>query len=240
MNKLGFIITAFEQVDLTRQNVDKIRSFVEFAKSPIVVVSTSTRKLGFSDIPDIEFIHFVDAPGNPDSSHKSYPQEYINWHQEFLPQRILHSIAIAANRINSKYVLHLHSDTFWQDEQKLIDEVSFMESNGVLAIGDLAISCENVCSLPKGFHFNPEGMLLNTEFARTIKNMFDYDKGFRSHNYGSIEAMIGQYLHYYISGNNILTYDDMPHEDYNSKVIARCIRGYHGDFGHLNNLPGKQ
>lgn len=248
IDNFGFIISAYRQVDLTRQNVESIRQFKQLGHCPIVVISTCHEDIGFADIPGIEFIHFKDAPGNPNSPYKTVPWDgYIegNWHHEYLPQRILRSIALGAAYLNDRgiqYGLHCHSDTFWKDENLLVNEISRMHDESLLAIGDLSISIENIKRNPPGCAFNPEGMLFDLDFAETIDSAVDHHDadGFKSNGYGTTEWLIGQYLHYYISGKNLLNYTDEICDGYKKKVKVRCTREYHGDFGHLINLWGKQ
>lgn len=244
MLNFAFIITAYMQLDLTRENIRRIREFPNLGTAKIVVVSTSEDDPGFSEIPDVDFIHFKDAPGSKNSLYESYPQHYWNWHHQFLPQRIIRSIGLAARHLNQEgiqYALHAHSDTFWVDESLLLKELLRMDSESLIALGDLTLPLENSRNLPEGFFFNPEGMLFNVDFAKTFGDMFNFNETeFRSNNYGCTENLIGQYAHWFLTGKIISGRDDPVENIYREKVKSRCIRDYHGDFGHLINLAGMQ
>jgi hypothetical protein len=268
-NKFCFLITAYQQVDKTEQNIKNIReNFDKLKDSLIIVVSTSADECGFRDMvqkyDNIAFMHFERAPGNPKNDwYKAHDQEFISWRQKFIPPRVLGSIEVGmslAYQQGCETVLHIHSDTMCRGskEDQLLLEIEFVQKNNLLFIGDLSSPCEAVKALPPMMHWNPEGMLLNLVECGTYdygfeisRETLEYGGGFtklfngsetkfRSHNYGSIEALFGQYAVYCLTGDNVLSPTDPVPEIYYQKTRARSSRPPHGDFGFLINPGGEQ
>lgn len=258
MNDFGFVITAYDQVDFVKDNINRIRS--EYPKvisnSPIIIITTHEDDL-FSNaliqFKNVYLIHYKDAPGNKDNKtyiSKLSQGERKNWRGEFLPIRILTSLQLGiekANSLNLKRILHLHSDTYWKPEKidKLLLDIKL--SSDYLIIGDLSIEPElssiknNV--IPPFFHFQPEGLMINIEKAiKTGFYKFDEiwkkDSLFQTHNYMAIEAIIGQYAHFSLTNKCIVKKTDIVTKEYYKQVKVRTIRNYHGIFNSgLVNLP---
>ena len=257
MNKNDFMfhISCYRQVDLALQNIGNIRNnFKTLGQCPILVTSTSPDEVGFSDFPsEHEGVYvrlFNHAPGNPGVPWKSR-QTHPEWRLEYLPPRIFIPIMEAlsiAYMTGTKFVLHLHSDSFWMPdaEQLLIDECEMLEKENLLFRGDLSHLTDHVGAIPPGTHFQPEFLLFNVAechkygYGFKFREIWDDKSGFESHNYCAIEALFGQFAAWKLTGNSITKPDDVIPDIYKEKVSVRCERGFHGFFKHGYNLPGIQ
>lgn len=148
-------------------------------------------------------------------------------------------------------MIHLHSDTFWKSEkeQTLLDNILMLDKYSV--IGDLSEECEGSVRgkyiIPEKFHVHPEGTLFNLDKCKRIgylfdfHEVFDYDGGFQSHCYAGIECLLTNFLHWKLSGKNILTYQDKVDPKYFQEIYFRDCRMPHGEFeSGLTNLEGLQ
>lgn len=249
--KFCFIITAYQQVELVERNVIRIRmEYPEVIRNAqIIVVSTSEEDIfsnTLSKYNGVHFIHFDDSPGNDKTaftSRKNGDNIYLNWRQEFLPPRIMISMQRGLEKalsLGMNSALHLHSDTYW-DPQKinvLLKEIDGI--NKILFKGDLSYPNESSSQskkiIPKGIHFQPEGLLINVNLSNECGFMYFEniwkDKNFRSHNFGSIEALIGQWAIYCISNRekNVHNFRDKIPDLYRKLIKVRTIRAYHGKF----------
>ena len=258
INDFCFIITSFDQVKLIEENIVRIRANypAEIKNAPIIIVSTAEKNL-FKHIVEqknLFFIHFKDAPSNSsNTTFKSKAQptgNYEGWRNEFLPPRILMSIEKAldlAYKIKCNSALHLHSDTYWRvnKTQNLLNEIRYKIKNK-LFIGDLSFPNEYSSFikkvLPPFLHFQPEGLLFNVKKSKEIgfsdfSRIWDNKTEFKSHNYGSIEALIGQFAYFSLTGNNVINKKTKLINDYFSQIGFRTIRPYHGHFNYgLTNL----
>jgi hypothetical protein len=249
--KFCFVITAYQQVELVKRNVTRIRrEYPELiCNAQIIVVSTSQEDM-FSSVlsgyKDVHFIHFNNSPGSEKAdfqSRKNSNNSFLNWRHEFLPPRIMISIQKGLEKalsLGMDSALHLHSDTYWEPKKinGLLDEIQ--EINEILFKGDLSypneIASQRKKITPKGIHFQPEGLLFNINFCKeygfmNFENIWK-DRNFKSHNFGSIEALIGQWAIYCLSNHkkNILNFSDVIPCIYKKLVKVRTVRGYHGKF----------
>lgn len=252
-----FIITAYDQVDLVNDNIFRIRGLypVELSQCPVIVVSTFEEDL-FSTLlkrfDNTYFIHFKNAPGNPNSNFESLinPKgNYTDWRAEFLPPRILMSLQKGlkfAHQLNCTSALHLHSDTYWQPGKIKYFQNELKEIKNLLFIGDLSYQNEKSAflnrELPFGIHFQPEGLHINIKEAincgfADFSYIWNNESLFKTHNYGSIEAIIGQFAHFKLTGLNILNNFDHIKKVFHQRVKIRVVRDYHGSFSYgLVNL----
>lgn len=254
------LITAYQQVKLTRENIVNFRNnFKGFASQcPIVVVTTSESDVGFKKLEDeFENVYVIEFKNSPGSSNckwytfKDPNNKPISWVHEFLPPRILMSIEKGLKmglELGCNKVLHLHSDTSWQvsHEKNLNDSFDMLDE--YMLMGDRSIKDCNSGPLPYGLHFHPEGLFFNLKKCKEYNNyglsyskIFSLDSSFRSHNYYAPSALIGQYALWCITNQNIIdTSIDIPDEYWgNVKIIFE--RDYHGTFNHgITNRSGKQ
>ena len=254
-----FIITAYDQVNLVEANIARIREQypTSIKNAPIILVSTSEDDL-FSHLSNQEYLHFLhykDAPGNSLNVHfktKTNPAgKYIDWRQEYLPPRILSSISKAldcAFDLGCSSALHLHSDTFWLPNKidNLLNELEEIKEK--LFIGDLSFPNEYSSFknkvLPHFIHFQPEALHFNVKKAKetgfsNFHEIWKENTDFKMHNYGSIEALIGQYANFCLTKEIIVNYKDRLSKKYFKAIGFRTIRGYHGQFRYgLTNLDG--
>ncbi len=257
MQDFCFLITAYDQVDLVIKNIKRIRSEypIQLATTKIIVVSTHEEDLFSDKILDDQtlFIHFKDAPGNKLSrefnSKENPAGKYLNWRQEYLPPRILLSIEkglMLAYDLGIKSALHLHSDTYWEPQKisNLLTEQK--EISKYLFIGDLSFPNEyssfRLKVIPFLLHFQPEGLHFNIQKSKetgflNFSEIWSYKSMFQSHNFGSIEALIGQYAHFCLCQSNITSYSQSLKLEYINNINFRTIRMYHGKFRYgLVNL----
>jgi hypothetical protein len=259
----AFIITAYLQLALVEQNIQRIRNEYKFLNnSPIVVVSTAEQDPGFAQLyekyEEVYVIRYPDAPGSTGSTFKSRPNpagNYISWRHEFLPARILLSlqkgVEFCRDVIGVDKVLHIHSDTHWKasKEQNLVEDISILDKAMIIADTSEAEESSSQLSkiLPPMMHLHPEGLMLNLSkcsdngYAFTFDKIFDQKSGFESHNFGSLEALLAQYAIYCLSGKNITKYDDVLPDEYFQNIYFRCCRPYHCETEYgLINLSGTQ
>ncbi len=253
MSKLAFVITAYNDVCSTENNIKRIRQeYKKFNNSDIIVVTTAEINVGFKELEDcyenVHVIEFFDAPGNAACdwwvSPPCYPAElergYISWRHEFLPPRIILSVEKGlrlAHQLGNRYALHLHSDTYWlpTHEFELARQLTFMEHYGLMLITDISKdeedSVRGQCLLPEGLHIHPEGTIiaLPSGFC-DFHRVYDEKSGFKSHCYGSSEALWGQFAIWCVTGKNILSWKDHIPQDYYKRVLLRTSRTYHGVF----------
>jgi len=251
LNDIGFLITCYRQLEYTCMNINQIRSLKNFKYSPIFVVSTCEDP-GFRVLEkSFKNVHVIEYRNAPNEDNWFFlPTIQDSWRNRFLPPRILFSIQ---NGIRLSFchginrLIHLHSDTYWEIEKEnsLID--IFEELTDYSIIGDLSCNEENTNTTPKGVCLHPEGLFFNLErcfkhgYGFHFWKIFKEELGFKTHNYGAIEPLLGQSLHWFLTDKNILTKDDKIEELYTKELKIIMKRDYHGIFDHgLVNLPGKQ
>jgi hypothetical protein len=258
----GIIITAYKQKDLVEQNIIRIRKRYRLLDTlPIIVVSTSEENIGFEELQnsydDIHFLEFPNAPGSSNCNwwkSRPNPSGYLNWRHQFLPPRILLSMQKGiqyAYDIGLKKILHLHSDTYFKEENEVNLIKFFNMLDQCMMICDTSSEDEGAAQevkiLPKMLHIHPEGLFLNLEKCKSIGygfeffKIFDPNSGFISHNYGSLEALIGQFCIWCLSHKNILKYEDEIPKEYFENVYFVCNRSYYEatQYG-LVNIRGQQ
>jgi len=249
-------ISAYKQVDLIEKNILNFRNnFSELKYKTIITTSTAPEDPGFGALTNkydnLVHMQFDAAPGNPDVIFKSRPQQYPSWRAEFIAPRILlpiQKVLQIASIFKYDSVLHMHSDSFWkpESERQLLNEIDTLLNKNKLFIGDLSAPCEGCNAIPKGFHFQPEGLLFNVAECHKYGYGIDFwkiwepESGFISHNWMAIEAFFGQFAHWCLTGKNITAFTDEVDEIYFERVVARCQRDHHGNFAHIYNPPGEQ
>lgn len=237
----GILITAYKQKDLTQKCIERFNSFNQ--KFKFVVVSTSEVDVGFKELEskfnNVHVIEFMDAP--------FWKQGQDNFP---LVSRILLSIKKGLElfeKLGIKKVLHLHSDTYWKIEKQYNLYKLFDELSEYMIIADSDSSSESSSPIPKGIHLHPEGIFFNLLECKKYGYGFTFEKAcsesppFRSHNSRSIEAILGQYAIFCLSGKNILSKNDIVPDIYYKKVKINIERDYHGEFiSGLVNVKTKQ
>lgn len=234
--KTGFIITAYKQIDLCINTIDMIRnSYGLLKESPIIIITTSEEDIGFKELEDtddnIYIIEYKDAP-----PYIAVDYLGISNYGVQLSKRILLSLQkglYKAKELNIDVCLHLHSDTYWQSD-KIYNLIKYMQDvydNKLLFSGDLSLDDKN-SPISEGIHFEPEGLIININ--ESIKyNFINFENiwssKFRTHNFGSIEAMIGQFALWCLSGEYLLSKDIIPNI-YKEKIRVRSTRPIHGVF----------
>jgi hypothetical protein len=228
--KTGFLITAYKQIELVEQNIIRIKNYKKLSNSIIVVVSTSEIDIGFKKLERYEnvfVIEYMDAiPCN---------DLMLN-----LAKRIFNSIQkglLFMKDLSVEVVLHLHGDTYWDEnkENNLLFNFNDVINNNYLISGDIDIHSEYNPLIPKNIHFHPEALIFNIKecikynYGFTLGELWD-NKEFKSHNYASPEALIGQSLIFYLSGENIISPNQKIPQIYFEKVKIRNYRTYHGVF----------
>jgi|GEM_PF-1566924 len=234
--KTGFIITAYKQIDLCTNTINMIRKDYGILKtSPIIIVTTSEEDIGFKELENINDNIFVienkDVP-------RCTPVNYLGIeHYGFnLSKRILISLQKGLDKaieLNLDVIIHLHSDTYWQSNKIdiLTEYLKDVYENKLLFSGDLSL-IDVDSPITRDIHFEPEGLIINIKesvkcgFAK-FENIWAGD--FNSHNYGSIEAMIGQFAVWCLSKQTILSNEPLP-KIYREKVKIRQTRPCHGIF----------
>lgn len=237
----GFLITAYKQVELVEENIKRIQSYKHLNNSKIVVVTTSEVDVGFKKLESYNNVHIIE--------NKEVP-EYTDLGT--LSIRIYNSIQKGLFLLKDYDVdvcLHLHSDTYWSfdKEKKLLNYLYEVYNNNYLFSGDLDIHCEESSPLPKGVHFHPEGLIFNVSecykygYGFTFDKIWDDSYGFKSHNYKSPEALLGQYAIFLLTKENIINKSKEIPKLYFDKVKVRNKRTYHGEFNDgLVNIKTKQ
>ena len=234
--KSGFVITAYKQLDLCNNTINMIRKdYGALRNSPIVIITTSEEDIGFKKLENINdnifVIEYKDAP----------PYEPINYlgrnhYGVNLSKRILISLQIGIEKLSELHtdvILHLHSDTYWQSDKIdfLVNYLKDVHENKLLFSGDLSVLDLN-SPVSNDIHFEPEGLIINvneaTKYGFTkFENIWAGE--FNTHNFGSIEAMIGQFAVWCLSKQTILSKDPLP-SIYREKVKIRSMRECHGVF----------
>ena len=252
MDNVAFILTCYKNLSMIKQSVERIRSYKELGKSLIYIISTSEEHFGLEDLTDYKNKIFaetwLDAPGNPYSTYKSKPNSipYLNFRHEFLPPRILLSLqkGIEWTRDhNIEKVCHIHPDGYFKNEKMPIERFERLDQYTMIGDG----CSQDVNTIDHRLFFHPENLFLNIEDLYGIHHTFDEvflysdkETSFRSHNYSSVESLVGNYLHYSICNRSILTIDDPIDRCYLNSILIDVVRPYHGDFGDFINLPGIQ
>lgn len=254
----AFLITAYKQLEQTRQNIQNIRcNFKHLKNDTIIVITTAEEDIGFSclqnEFDDVIVYKYRDAPGSPQCNWftpKLLPQGNEGggpWRFKYLTACIMTSIEKGlklAEIIDVDSVIHSHSDTKLKAsyESTFIEEINDLINNNRLWIGDCAEQFEDANRLPPKFNFCPEGIIFNVkESCRTnFINMHDMynDENFHSIDWVGIEATMPSWAHYKLTGKNV----DRDNYDpiFYKKVLCRKIRHFHGDWEHLSNPPGYQ
>lgn len=257
----AFLITMFEQSELVRQNIANLRKFSHLGNSLILVVSTSPKEGFLKQFDDLykndnnlAFLQMNWMYGNDDPRMYSMNrEERIAWRQEFLPKRILTTMDKCLDLLHCikfDVVMHIHSDSFLKPsaESVFLSEIDWLMRNDGLFAADLSDEGEDFSyktkSLQPCLHWQPEAMCINLNERERLgykfSKVYDETSGFIPHNYMSIEAIFGELACYCLNGKNILTYEDIPPDEYCKKVLVRGQRSYHGEYFHLTNFPGMQ
>jgi len=246
IDKFAFLITTFDQVDNVLFQIESIRkNFTSLNNNKIIIISSDQNfDLKISDDKNI-YIESPDFIGNTELSKINNADDYKTWKTSFQVKRILSQIQYGVNiayNENISYCLHYHSDTFLSPyfENTLIKEIELL--NDFAMISCLSEDCENQKTLPFGIHLHTELIHLNLKKCHEIGYCFKFDNiflddKFKSHNYNSISALFGQYMHYCLTGKNILKYTDPVSDYYYKNVRPRSIRPAHGmfNFGVYNS-----
>ena len=254
----AFLITSYDQTDLVEANIKRIQNeYKTLNNCKIIVVSTHPQDVMryLEKYKGVIVICFGDAPGNPSVDWKSLSRNggYISWRHEFLPARIMNSIEKGlkrANHIKAKYLLHLHGDSYYpaDKEDKILADIAKIKNATALIDLNANEELPNLAGryIGKGLHFLPENMLFN------VKKCFDIGYGFRfstiwedgskfaTHDSGSIEAMLGQFAYFCLTGKNSLKGGDVLDDIFYREFIVREIRDHHSKNGFasgLVNLP---
>lgn len=262
--KLGWLITAYQQVAETLDRIDRIKAMCP--ASQICVVTTSETDCGFQEVRNrgCWLIEYDNAPGSKKCNwfkSKSNVERYDTagniWRAQYLTARILTSIQTGLRFLDihgCEYVLHIHSDTFFYNDNVLRDDIQRLTENNYLFIADATKPCEESQILPPGFCFQPEGTLFNLQeckrtgfwdfhkiyHSRNSRNEYAYPEDFYSVDIIGYEATFGSWAHYVLAERNVLDSFEQVDPLYYKKCIVRCTRNYHGDFYHLINTPGMQ
>lgn len=251
--KFGFLITAFENVEQTLQNIRHIRGYPRLGKSQICVVSTTENQQVIDKFNSLLYTEGLqplilkiirDTPGNSTNPWEPPKQDYINWRHKWLPPRILKSFDVGFNLLYESGIdvaLHLHSDTFWHNtyeaETKLMVEAE-KSYEAYAGYWDLCIEDNWL-----GVHPHPEGILIDIGFFKHmgILPFFNCygDPNFVHWNWGSPESLIANWCHYKITGI-CLKEHEKPKQIFLNMFRARMSRTYHGNWDHLVNLEGVQ
>lgn len=248
----GILITAYENVEQTLQNILHIRkNFTSINKCQIVVISTTEKqsvKEAFTNLLYREglqplIVKVLDnVPGNPGCNWERPEWETaINWRHRYLGGRIFKSLSVGWNLLydlDIEIVYHLHSDSFIkpQYEPQLLNEIYDLQHD-FMGIWDICI--EDTGNLN---HIHPEGMNLNIQKCRenNILDIFDcFNCSYKTWNPGSIEAVIGTFVNYCLCGRSVKI-DEECSQLYYQEFVVRTKRSYHGDFEHIINLGGVQ
>jgi len=234
---VGFLITAYKHLELVEQNINNIQQYQYLADSPIVIVTTSEEDIGFSSLEkkykNVYVINFNNAPKYEEIGFKNTLPLY----GVSLAKRIFLSIEKGLkkhNDLKTDICVHLHSDSFWKKEfeSNLILYCNDVYNNNILFSGDLCIE-DNSSPITNSTHFHPEGLIIN--ISEAIKwnfinlNRIWNDNTFDSHNFGSVEALIGQFAAYCVT-RQLITSNIVINDEYYKKVKARYTRPYHGEF----------
>lgn len=250
----GFLITAFENVEQTLQNIRHIRGFPRLDRSQICVVSTTENESVIDRFNNLLYTEGLqpliikvikEAPGNSTNPWEPPKQDYISWRHKWLGPRILKSFDVGFNLLYESGVdvaLHLHSDTFWKPdaETQLIEEIEHIKPNSYKCAGywDLCIEDNGL-----GLHPHPEGQVLDIGFLKHmgILPFSDCykDDNFVHWNWGSVESLIANWCHYKLT-NRCLEEFEKPKQIFLNMFKVRMTRPYHGDWSHLVNLGGVQ
>lgn len=244
----GFLITAYQTVDLVEENLKRIRGeYTILNNCPIVIVSTSEEDVGFSSLVEkyknVYFINFSNAPPITIDSYRGFRHVQIG-----LGMRIFGSMELGMKKLielDCDTIIHFHGDTYWVSEKEnYLHQYAkeLYESNALLS-GDL---CEEDGDgrLPNHTRFHPEALLINLKNAETtgyinLSEIFK-DDNFVSDHWGCIEGLIAQFARYKLDGGTIFHDTKLP-QIYYRNLLSRNIRPYHGHFDDgLVNIPIKQ
>ena len=250
-NDFGILITAYENVEQSLQNILHIRkNFNSINKCQIVVISTTEKpevRQQFTNLLYREglqplIVKVLDnVPGNPGVCWQPPEQVYNSWRHKWLPIRIFKSLSAGFNllyEVGIEVGLHLHSDTFLKSEyeERLLDEITDIQKD-CLGYWDLCIEDHT------GVHVHPEGMAWFLPKCKElgildIPNCF-YQKHYRHWNWASTESLIGTWCNYRLCAQNI-GIDERGCQNFYNEFKVRTKRPYHGDFEHIINLGGVQ
>lgn len=234
---IGFLITAYKLLHVVEDNIQVIQQYSKLYNSHIVVVTTAEEDVGFSVLEtkykNVHVIRFTDAPKYEAKSFRQTPP----LHGVSLAQRIFLSIEKGLKKhekLNTDICIHVHSESYWVKEAEdiLLQYCKEVHDEHLLFSGDL---CEEDSHTPIATytHFHPEGLIINIKKAKDLGfielNRIWTDLNFNSHNFGSIEALIGQFALYCVTGQLILNKEPL-NDLYFKSVKARQTRPYHGVF----------
>jgi len=251
----GILITAYENVEQTLQNIKHIRkNFSRINKCQIVVISTTekpqirqqfTNLLYHEGLQPLIVKVLDNVPGNPGVEWERPEWETaINWRHRYLGGRIFKSLSVGWNilyDLGIKTCLHLHSDSFINQgyENNLLIEIE--------NIGNAYLGYWDICNEDTGGlnHIHPEGILIDLASCKNygILDIFECFKhpAFQVWNWGSIEALIGCWFNFKIDDKaKNIGIDDVCCKRYYEVFQVRCQRMYHGVFDHIVNLGGVQ
>lgn len=265
----GILITAYQEIDRTENNIIRIRNkYGKYKNIPIIVITTSEIDIGFKKLEqysDVHVIEFKNAPGSKGSNFVTKSRYYPNvpggeWRFKYIAARILFSMKLGIQRaaeLNIKALLHLHSDTYWEEGKLDNLEIDFdrILSKNLLFIGDLSADFTRDKWLPYGTMFCPEGIVFNVDKCIST-SYYNFDKIYEGPNrdnewinkeefycpdYPSIEKLLGGWAHFIFTGKSLTCYEDRVEQEYLNNVDIRSIRVNHGRFDYgLVNFPGTQ
>lgn len=257
----GALITAYKQNIETEKRINELNSI---GINNICVVETSEDPNLYNNIKDKAIIiQFYDSPGSSSSNWKSHSNvEKYNvagnhWRANYLAARILFAIERGLKHLyrnGSEFVLHIHSDTVWKSEEILLRDIEQLKKYNAILIGDLAEPFENGKLLPPRMNFCPEGIIFNLNRCNQVgywnfEKIYESDNSYNEHinenhyhclDWIGIEPHFGCWAFWLLFNKNILSNKDEVPDFYYQQMITRMCRHHHGNFEHLNNIPGFQ
>lgn len=249
--KSGILITAYKHPELTERTIKSFRNDFKILNNiPIVVVTTSEIDVGFTDFEKYENVYVIEyrdvPPYKIDSHIDINMQESTDKNVGVsLAKRIFLSIERGLTKLKElgcDVCINLHGDTYWDynKEGMLISYFNTVYNENLLLSGDLCLEDSN-SPIPQITHWHPEGLIININ--ESIKCEFNklhkiWLSNFITHNWGSVEGLIGQFAVYSLTGISIIDKTIPLPNEYLSKVKVRNIRNYHGKFndGLINEL----
>lgn len=254
--KFGFLITAYQQLELTRDNVDRIRNQYKVLKDvPIIIVSNSQEECGFNSIVEqyenIYYLHQTDAPYN-NPGYITYRDHYYN----IIPRvfMAMQRGSEIAESIGLDIIVHIHSDTYYKPEYEQILLNTFNECKDFMVICDLSQCMIDIIDrdTPHCLAWHPESMFINIKRCRELGYIFcfeDFLSGkydFDLLNYTTIETIFGEIALNIVTGRTVKDIRssqdrDEVLRDFQKFFKIGLTRYPHGDFPNgLVNLHGQQ
>jgi hypothetical protein len=251
MSDFYWAITTYRQRGMTEAQIQLLRSYDFLNDSWILVVSTSEVDLEFKALESIydkvKVVEFFDAPGNvPGFGWDGFNKD------TYLPCRILHSLEKCFEfglQNGLRKFIHTHSDTFCLDTNWIKSRIDALDR--CLVAADLSYHDEANAQLyktsPQGVHIHPTPIGFNIPKCANIgynnfSHIYKNNSRFGSHTYTGTEGLLGAWLHYCLTGRNILGFEDTLDPRYIEAVNFSQLRSYHGFYraSGILNLPGKQ